>query len=105
MWFKSQFRSREILNDTEETLVRRSFAAFSSAWRSVRCWRCAHPAYVHGVAWAAKLTQASVGYQNSPKGDQSCSNCALFMAPLSCKTVEDPISANGWCKIWAKKAA
>jgi hypothetical protein len=56
-------------------------------------------------AWAAKLTQASVGYQNSPKGDQSCSNCALFIAPSSCKTVEDPISANGWCKIWVKKAA
>jgi High potential iron-sulfur protein len=56
-------------------------------------------------AWAAKLTQASVGYQNSQKGDQSCSNCALFVPPSSCKTVEDPISANGWCKIWVKKAA
>jgi hypothetical protein len=56
-------------------------------------------------ALAAKLTQASVGYQNSPTGDQSCSNCALFMPPSSCKTVEDPVSADSWCKIWSKKAA
>jgi hypothetical protein len=26
----------------------------------------------------------------------------LFIAPSSCKSVEDPISANGWCKIWVK---
>ena len=104
MSFKSQFRSREILNDTEEALVRRSFAAFSSAWSSAAG---AAPILLMSTefAWAAKLTLASVGYQNCPKGDQRCSNCTLFVAPSSCKTVEDPISANGWCKIWAKKAA
>jgi hypothetical protein len=53
---------------------------------------------------AAKMTQASVGYQNSPKAGQSCGNCALFIPPSSCKTVEDPVSADGWCKIWVKKA-
>ena len=55
-------------------------------------------------AFAAKMSQASVGYQNSPKGSQSCGNCALFIPPASCKSVEDPISADGWCKIWTKKA-
>jgi hypothetical protein len=55
-------------------------------------------------ALAAKMSQSSVGYQGSPKGSQSCGNCALFVAPSSCKNVEGPVSASGWCKIWVKKS-
>ena len=51
----------------------------------------------------AKMSQASVGYRGSPKGNQSCGNCSLFSAPSSCTSVEGPISSNGWCKIWVKK--
>lgn len=52
----------------------------------------------------AKTSQKSVAYQDSPKGDQKCENCKLFEAPNGCKTVQGPIAAQGWCKIWVKKA-
>ena len=29
---------------------------------------------------AAKMSQQSVAYQDSPKGDQQCNNCSLFQA-------------------------
>jgi High potential iron-sulfur protein len=51
----------------------------------------------------AKVSQASVAYQDKPKGDQNCANCSLFEAPSSCKTVDGAISPDGWCRIWAKK--
>lgn len=54
---------------------------------------------------AAKASQKSVKYQDSPKGDARCDNCALFEAPNACKTVEGPIAPEGWCMIYAKKPA
>ena len=56
------------------------------------------------AAEAAKASQASVTYKDSPKGSQSCANCSLFVAPASCKSVDGAISPNGWCNIWVKKA-
>jgi hypothetical protein len=53
-------------------------------------------------ASAAKMSQAAVAYQNSPKGSQSCANCKLFVSPSTCKTVDGTVAANGWCKIWVK---
>jgi hypothetical protein len=53
-------------------------------------------------AWA-KMSKASVAYQDTPHGDQSCSNCNLFEPPSACKAVEGIISPSGWCKIWVKK--
>jgi High potential iron-sulfur protein len=53
---------------------------------------------------AAKVSKAAVAYQDSPKGDQNCANCRLFIAPNACKQVEGDISPNGWCRIWAKAA-
>ncbi len=55
-------------------------------------------------ARAAKVGQAAVGYQSSPKGDQQCSNCAQFAAPSACNFVDGNISPSGWCQIWAKKS-
>ncbi len=52
---------------------------------------------------AAKMSKASVAYQNSPKGSQNCANCKLFISPASCKLVQGPISVNGWCKLWVGK--
>jgi High potential iron-sulfur protein len=52
----------------------------------------------------AKMAQASVAYQTSPKGDQQCSNCSLFQPPGACTLVDGTISPNGWCKFWVKKA-
>ena len=54
-------------------------------------------------AKAAKVSQTAVGYQNSPKGDQQCSNCAQFQPPNACNFVDGNISPSGWCQIWAKK--
>lgn len=53
----------------------------------------------------AKATQKSVKYQDTPKGNQACENCALFEAPSSCKTVDGTISPQGWCMVYAKKPA
>jgi hypothetical protein len=52
------------------------------------------------AAYAAKASPASVGYRDSPKGDQNCANCKLFISPNACKSVSGEISANGWCRIW-----
>jgi hypothetical protein len=53
----------------------------------------------------AKMSEAAVSYQDSPKGDRNCAGCNLFQPPSACKTVEGTISPNGWCKIWVKKPA
>jgi High potential iron-sulfur protein len=54
-------------------------------------------------ARAAKAPQKAVKYQDTPKGDQACENCALFEPPSSCKTVDGTISPQGWCMVYAKK--
>jgi hypothetical protein len=56
-------------------------------------------------AKAAKASQKSVKYQDTPKGDARCDNCTLFEAPNACKTVEGPIAPEGWCMIYVKKPA
>jgi hypothetical protein len=54
---------------------------------------------------AKKLPPASVQYQAQPKGDQKCSGCAHFIVESStCKLVDGPISPEGWCSLWLKKA-
>lgn len=54
-------------------------------------------------AWAAKMTQKAAKYQDTPKDDQRCDNCALFQAPDGCKSVSGTIKPEGWCKIWVPK--
>jgi hypothetical protein len=53
-------------------------------------------------AQAAKISQTVVKYQDSPKGEQMCSNCKLFTAPNACQTVDGNISPNGWCIVYQK---
>ncbi len=53
-------------------------------------------------AQAAKISQSVVKYQDSPKGEQMCSNCKLFTAPNACQTVDGTISPNGWCMVYQK---
>jgi hypothetical protein len=52
---------------------------------------------------SAKMAQKSVNYQDTPKGDQECSNCSLFQEPNACTLVDGEISPKGWCRFWAKK--
>jgi hypothetical protein len=52
----------------------------------------------------AKMTQKAAGYQETPKGDQSCANCALFTAPSSCSLVDGTVDPKGWCRFYSKKS-
>jgi High potential iron-sulfur protein len=73
--------------------------------RSASCAAGAAAALIPLKEAAAKMSQQSVAYQDSPKGDQQCSNCSLFQAPTNtCTIVDGNISPTGWCKYWAKKA-
>lgn len=49
------------------------------------------------------MKQAAAAYQDTPKGDQQCSNCSLFQEPDGCTIVDGSISPAGWCKFWVKK--
>lgn len=51
-----------------------------------------------------KLTQATAGYQTSPKNGQRCGDCAYFKEPQSCSLVSGAISRAGWCKFYSKKS-
>ena len=51
----------------------------------------------------AKMTQDEAGYQQMPKGDQSCSNCNLFSPPASCSLVDGTINPQGWCRYHQNK--
>ena len=55
-------------------------------------------------AYATKVSQAAVKYQDKPNGDAKCGTCGLFQPPSSCTTVDGTISPNGWCLIYRKKA-
>jgi len=50
------------------------------------------------------MAQKAVEYQDTPKGDQECSNCSLFQEPNSCTPVDGEISPKGRCKFCVKKA-
>ena len=55
-------------------------------------------------AGSGKVSQQASAYQTSPKNGQRCTDCALYIAPASCKLVEGAISPAGWCKFFAKKS-
>ncbi len=52
----------------------------------------------------AKMAQKAAAYQETPKGEQKCANCALFKVPASCTLVDGAISPDGWCRFYAKKS-
>ncbi|HXM83443.1 MAG TPA: high-potential iron-sulfur protein [Burkholderiales bacterium] len=55
---------------------------------------------------SGKVSQAVAQYQNTPKADQKCSKCMHFIADSnSCKLVEGRVTSEGWCKLFAAKAA
>jgi hypothetical protein len=56
------------------------------------------------LAAKPKRSQADVAYQDHPKGDERCDNCEPFIPPDQCKTVEGPVAAKGWCKIYSAKS-
>jgi hypothetical protein len=56
------------------------------------------------LAAKPKRAQADVAYQDHPKGDERCDNCEPFLPPDQCRTVEGPVAAKGWCKIYSAKS-
>jgi len=52
-----------------------------------------------------KVTHEAAKYQDTPKDGQQCSGCVQFVAPESCKVVEDPVAASGWCQLFMAKPA
>lgn len=52
-----------------------------------------------------KLSHEASKYQDQPKDGQQCSTCVQFEPPSACKTVESPISPNGWCQLYVAKPA
>ncbi len=55
------------------------------------------------MATSSKMSKVQAKYQDQPKADQMCVNCANFIAPNRCKVVDGEIGANGWCTLWARK--
>lgn len=54
-------------------------------------------------AQTTKLAHDAVKYQEQPKDGQKCSTCIQFEPPAGCKTVESPISPEGWCALYTAK--
>jgi hypothetical protein len=72
--------------------------------QGVACAAGAATIFTAGIqsAAAAKLPPTAVSYRSTPKDNQKCSNCSLFEAPNTCKSVSGNISPNGWCTIYRK---
>ncbi len=52
-----------------------------------------------------KVSQACVGFSESPRDGHECGDCRLFGAPSSFLDVVGVISDNCSCKIWLPKTA
>lgn len=59
-----------------------------------------------GAAKAGSLPPTAVGYVvKSTVEGKVCGGCKFFMPPNACKSVAGEISPEGYCKLWAAKAA
>lgn len=54
---------------------------------------------------AKKAQQKAVMYQTSPKNGKQCSECQHFETPHACRIVDGEIVPEGYCILFAKKAA
>jgi len=52
----------------------------------------------------SKFSQKMAKYQPTPKGASRCATCTQFEGPSACKVVAGPISASGWCFLYAQKS-
>lgn len=61
-------------------------------------------------AFAAKMSKASMQYQNDPKDGHSCNTCIQFLPAKSakadgtCKLIDGTINPNGWCLAYTAKS-
>ena len=75
----------------------------SLAWATVLTWTGMFFGDGETVQAQQKVSKEQAKYQDSPKGDQKCSNCNFFIEPNACQTVEGEISPEGWCQLWVEK--
>ena len=56
-------------------------------------------------------SRTQLKYQATPKGNQKCSGCSLFIAGKTatadgtCKVITGSISPNGWCTAFSKRSS
>lgn len=60
------------------------------------------------AASAAKADKAVLRYQDQPRNGKICADCWAYVAGRnptvgSCKAIEGPVSANGWCMAFSPK--
>jgi hypothetical protein len=67
--------------------------------------RCGPNVLTQQILTQTKLSHEAAKYQDNPKDGQQCSGCVQFVAPHSCKVVEDPVAASGWCQLFQAKPA
>ena len=65
------------------------------------CGVICHPTPASG----AKMSQKAALYQDTPKGDQRCDSCTLFLPDSGCKIVDGTVRPEGWCKFYVLKHA
>lgn len=51
----------------------------------------------------AKIAQAAVKYQDTPKDGLRCDACVYWKAPDACGIVEGKIAPSGWCAAFNQK--
>jgi hypothetical protein len=57
------------------------------------------------VLAADKMAKSAAQYQTTPHSGQTCGKCQNYVAASStCKVVDGPVSANGWCSLYVAKA-
>lgn len=72
---------------------------------AVPVWFVSRPAAAHPPY--GQTPKSALQYQDTPKGDQKCSNCSLYIPGPSadamghCQVVAGEVSPNGWCSAWA----
>ena len=61
-----------------------------------------------GTARAAKADRELLRYQDGPKNGKTCADCWAYVPGRSasqgtCKAVEGPVAAKGWCMAYSPK--
>ena len=103
-WGSVKAIEREVEMDRTSRTQWRALSRRAVVIQSLRCAAGATASLVPIREAAAKMAQKAAEYQDTPKGDQKCSNCSLFQEPNACTLVDGEISPAGWCKFWVKKA-
>ena len=55
------------------------------------------------AAASSKMSPKAMQYRPTPNGSQRCDNCANWQPPGTCKLVDGPIVASGWCLLYRPK--